>query len=202
MLKIYHADVKKIDINAAGPLSDYRMERIRRLKNEKKVKESVGAELLLNHAAKLCFPGIALPLNIICSRYGKPEIAGAEFYFSLSHSEWHALCVISDGTVGADIQYTAKFNDGLTRRFFSGDERDYILSQADRDAAFTEIWCKKESFIKAAGTGLSTPLESFSVIGREDILHTAVGDCHIAICAPDGIAEPAEITEVSLEQIF
>jgi 4'-phosphopantetheinyl transferase len=199
MLKIFHADVRKVDINAAGPLSDYRMERIRRLKNEKKIKESIGAELLLNHAAKLCFPGIALPLNIICSEYGKPEIADAEFQFSLSHSERHALCAISDGIVGADIQYTAKFNDGISRRFFAENERDYILSQSDRDAAFTEIWCKKESFIKAAGTGLSTPLESFSVIGREDIFHTAVGKYHIAICAPDGIAESIELTEMSLE---
>ena len=201
MLKIYHADVEKIDINAAGPLSDYRMERIRRLKSGKKIKESIGAELLLNHAVRAHFPGIALPLNIICSEYGKPELADAKFHFSLSHSDWHALCAISGGIVGADIQYTAKFNDALTRRFFAESERDYILSQADRDAAFTEIWCKKESFIKAVGTGLSTPLESFSVIDRDDIFHTAVGKYHIAICAPDGIAEPAEITEVSPEQI-
>ena len=199
MLKIYHADVKKIDINAASPLSDYRMERIRRLKNEKKIKESIGAELLLNHAVKLCFPCVALPLNIVCSEYGKPKIADAKFHFSLSHSEWHALCAVSDGVVGADIQHTAKFNDGVTRRFFAENEREYILSQPDRDAAFTEIWCKKESCIKAAGTGLSTPLKSFSVIGRDDIFYTAVGKYHIAICTPDGIAESIELTEVPLE---
>ncbi len=198
MLKIYHANVKKIDINAAGPLSDYRMDRIRQVKSAKKIKESVGAELLLNHAVKSCFPGIVLPLNIVCTEYGKPEIADAKFQFSLSHSEWHALCAISDGIVGADIQHTEKFNDGISRRFFAESERSYILSQTDRDAAFTEIWCKKESYIKAMGTGLSTPLESFSVTGREDIFHTVVGSCHIAICVPDGIAEPLDITEVSL----
>ncbi len=198
MLRIYHADVKKIDINTPCPLSDYRTERIRRLKNEKKIKESIGAELLLNLAARACFPDIALPLNVVCSEYGKPEIADAKFQFSLSHSEWHALCAISDRIVGADIQYTAKFNDGISRRFFAENEREYILSLTDRDAAFTEIWCKKESYIKATGSGLSTPLESFSVIDRDDIFHTVVGNYHIALCVPESIADPIEITEVSL----
>ncbi len=198
MLKVYIADTGGIDISAAYPLSDYRRERVGCLRVPEKVRESIGAELLLNHAAKELFPAVAVPLDITCSEYGKPEISGGEFHFSLSHSNARVLCAVSDSAVGTDIQYISAFHDSVARRFFAADEREYILSHSDRDAAYTGIWCQKESYIKALGTGLATPLESFSVIDRSDIFYTVIGKHHIALCVPGGINAAPEITEILL----
>ena len=196
MLKVYIADTGGIDTSAAYPLSDYRRERVGCLRVPEKIRESIGAELLLNHAVKELFPAAVIPLDITCSGYGKPEISGGEFHFSLSHSNGRVLCAVSDSAVGADIQYISAFHDSVARRFFAADEREYILSRPDRDAAFTGIWCRKESYIKALGTGLATPLESFSVIGRSDIFYTVTGKHHIALCVPGGIDAAPEITEI------
>lgn len=198
MLKIYTAKVSAVDTEAAYPLSDYRRERAGRLRGIEKKRESIGAELLLNHAVRECFPETPLPLDIVCSEYGKPEVSGGGFCFSLSHSAGQALCALSEEKIGADIQHIAEFHDSIAQRFFAAEEREYILSQPDRDAAFTEIWCRKESYIKFLGTGLATALDSFSVIGMDGIFYTVRGKYHIAVCTGGSITSPIDITEVSL----
>ena len=196
MLTIYYADVSRLDLNAAYTLSDYRRKSMEKLRFDENKHESLGAELLLNLALSEHCPEIALPVEIRCSEYGKPEIAACPLFFNLSHSRGFAVCAISDSVVGVDIQYCEAHSDSIAKRFFAPDEQAYIAASSDPEAAFTDIWCMKESFVKALGTGLSTPLASFSALGNDTIWHTRLGLYHLAVCTPDKKLPHPEMREI------
>ena len=184
MLTIYYADTAGLDLNAAYTLSEYRRERLAKFRFDQQKRESLGAELLLNMALSEYCPALPLPVEIRCSEYGKPEIPGCPLFFNLSHSEGTAACAICDSPVGLDIQYRDQHSEGIAKRFFARAEQQYISASSDPEAAFTDIWCQKESFVKALGTGLQTPFESFSVIGKDIIWQTRLGRYHLAVCTP------------------
>jgi 4'-phosphopantetheinyl transferase len=97
--------------------------------------------------------------------------------FNISHT--HGLVVAAlvkpdtecslsgrDGLVGVDVEkWDRRLELGLADRFFSPPEIDYVYKQSgetNRRWAFLRIWTLKESFIKAIGTGLHTPLAAFA----------------------------------------
>ncbi len=71
-----------------------------------------------------------------------------------------------DGLVGVDVERIDRCTDvALAERYFSAPEVAYVRSHRNVDAqreAFLRVWTLKESFIKAIGTGLSTPLADFA----------------------------------------
>jgi len=100
---------------------------------------------------------------------GKPILPGGPV-FNLSHSDgWAALAVAPDVPpdfqLGIDIEAQRRVEDGVAARFFSGDEyaRLSALPATDWMAGFYRCWTRKEAVIKAVGSGLSTPLDSFDV---------------------------------------
>lgn len=202
MLKIYYADIPEIDERGVYPLSDYRRARLDKLKPAHTRNASVAAELLLVHALSECAPNIAIPPDIFTGEYGKPYLGNGGVYFNISHSADTVACAMCDEEVGLDIQYITEYKPELAVRFFAEDECAYVESGADKDAAFTEIWSKKESYIKALGTGLSTPLASFSVLHMPGLFYTKIGDCSLSVCIP-GHSEPTVdfIKKVELVQL-
>lgn len=200
MLRIYYADFSALDLGDNYPLSLYRAERMKNIKHKAKLRESLGAELLLNYAARELVPDIVLPLDIVCGgMYGKPALKGGAFEFSISHSGDFAAVAVADAVLGLDIQMQRPCNIELARRFFSRDETAALESSVDADAYFTELWCSKESYIKAQGRGLSAGLNKFSVINMPDIWHDKIGDYHFAVCIPglDNVS-PDIITRIEL----
>ncbi len=183
MLKIYYADISNVDINKPYPLSDYRCGRLKSISNQTKCREGIGAELLLNYALKDICPALKLPPDIDTLEHGKPVLRGGDVQFSLSHSAGVAAVALCDSPVGVDIQVKTRYNAALARRFFCENERLYIERREDKDAAFTEIWCAKESYIKALGTGLNTALGSFSVIEMPCVRAFDIGVYMLAVCA-------------------
>lgn len=165
--------------------SDYRSKKLAAQKNALVRRRSIVSELLLRCALRDCGFDVSAALPIELGEQGKPYLRGNPCYFSLSHSSSAVLCALSDHELGADIQILSPANDGLMRRFFSPDEREYVLSSRDTAAAFTEIWCKKESYCKADGRGLAISLSSFSVLDKTiaaRIYHTTAGEYHLAVC--------------------
>ena len=78
------------------------------------------------------------------------------------------LCGVGDpliDLVGVDIECECRqTTTELAERYFSKPEVDYVRSkpvEQQRDA-FLRVWTLKESFIKAIGTGLQTPLADFA----------------------------------------
>ncbi len=89
-------------------------------------------------------------------------------FFNLSHSENQMLVAFSTSDeVGLDIEMTRKFPDEaeIVKRFFSKLEIDNYLSLPEkmRTQGFLNAWTRKEALVKTIGTGLQTPLSSFSV---------------------------------------
>ena len=186
MLKVYYCLLgeEASDI-PHGLLSAYREEKLAVQKAPLVRRQSLFSELLLRFALKDNGLASDSPLEITVGEYGKPRLRGGGLCFNLSHSGDALLCALSDREIGADVQRKTLVKLPLMRRFFAEDEQSYVLSAADADEAFTEIWTKKESRCKLSGKGLSLPLRSFSVLDVEIsplLWHRREGEYHIAAC--------------------
>lgn len=108
--------------------------------------------------------------NIVFSvtNLGKPFCKShPEIYFSLSHSEDFLALVISDREVGIDIEKIREAKANLIRRVCSENEIKKIYSSENPDMAFTEIWTKKEAYLKALGTGIDRELSSIDTTSED-----------------------------------
>jgi len=112
--------------------------------------------------------------------YGKPYLSGqSDFHFNISHSGSWVVMIWGEDAVGIDIEKVREIDIGVAERFFSSDEYMDIMSKPkdEQREYFYELWTLKESYIKALGTGLSTPLDSFSIrIFEENIKLTPAPD--------------------------
>jgi 4'-phosphopantetheinyl transferase len=114
----------------------------------------------------------AAALRFVYGEHGKPSLAlddgGAWLRFNLSHAHERALVAVTrDREVGVDVEHIRPDMTGedIWERFFSERERAALraLPEAERPRAFFQCWTRKEAYIKAAGPGLSIPLDSFDV---------------------------------------
>lgn len=100
---------------------------------------------------------------------GKPAIdAPSRIWFNTSHSANLALCAFAlDREIGVDVEQIRPLPDmeEIAKRFFSEEETSALLSLASnqRERAFFLCWTRKEAYVKATGSGLSTPLDQFAV---------------------------------------
>lgn len=90
----------------------------------------------------------------------KPYFNNSDIFFSLSHSGDYVAAAISDKEIGIDIEQVHTINHNIAKRFFTEKEIGYI----ENDDDFFKLWVQKESFVKAIGTGLACPLNSFEII--------------------------------------
>lgn len=88
--------------------------------------------------------------------------------FNLSHSDGLAvLAVTADAEIGVDFEVIKPVRDMdcIAKQFFSAGEYAALqnIPAAGALEMFYNCWTRKEAFIKALGTGLSTPLDNFGV---------------------------------------
>ncbi|HEY4262842.1 MAG TPA: 4'-phosphopantetheinyl transferase superfamily protein [Schlesneria sp.] len=105
--------------------------------------------------------------------HGKPSLrrstaSDSPIEFSVSHSADQALIAITlNRQIGVDIEQIdpAVRILKLATRFFSSREAAELtnLPECDQLAGFYRGWTSKESYLKATGSGLSFPLNKFSV---------------------------------------
>ena len=76
-------------------------------------------------------------------------------YFNYSHSGNMVACAIADAEVGVDIQ---KITDGSKVK-----ERIFCKQELSENPCFTEIWAKKESYLKLTGEGLRREMATLYV---------------------------------------
>jgi 4'-phosphopantetheinyl transferase len=104
--------------------------------------------------------------------HGKPFVSDpidAKRPFNIAHTDGLVLCGVGSGGhqfVGVDVERLGRRTDPeLAERYFSRPEVEYLSgfrSAEKRHDVFLRIWTLKESFIKAIGTGLQTPLADFA----------------------------------------
>jgi 4'-phosphopantetheinyl transferase len=116
---------------------------------------------------------------------GKPQLDddGCDVRFNLSHSGERAVLAVTSGReVGIDLEQEHPLEVlAFARLFFSPGERLAleITPPAERLGAFFKVWTRKESFIKAIGSGLSFPLAGFHV-SLDDDADQLLLDCRAA----------------------
>jgi 4'-phosphopantetheinyl transferase len=109
------------------------------------------------------------PAEIVFSygKQGKPAVEGNNLQFNLSHSGDRAVYAISAKyPVGIDLELIHPLPAAdLVDRFFSVNEQAifHSLPVEIQQAAFFHAWTQKEAYLKACGTGLSTPLDQIEV---------------------------------------
>ena len=105
--------------------------------------------------------------------FGKPSLAGlpsdSGLRFNLSHAhELAVLAVTWQREVGVDVEQVRPLPDmmEIAARFFAPPEVQQLQNvptSAGQIQAFFNCWTRKEAFIKAIGSGLHHPLDSFAV---------------------------------------
>jgi len=121
--------------------------------------------------------------------YGKPflgnKINNAEINFNLSHSGDMIIYAFSTGrSIGVDVQEIRNMDstDDIFKRYFSDYENSIFdtLPVELKTGAFYSCWTRKEAYVKAHGSGLSFPLDKFSVSflpGKDaELLHDEFND--------------------------
>jgi 4'-phosphopantetheinyl transferase len=107
-------------------------------------------------------------LAFATNEFGKPRLAAdGQVHFNLSHCEERAVLAVSDAEVGIDLERDRPIEHvDLARRYFHANEVAAITAsrdEAEQRRAFFLVWTLKEAVVKALGTGLSTPLDSFEI---------------------------------------
>ncbi len=107
-------------------------------------------------------------ITIDYNEHGKPYLVDSRLQFNLAHVNDEMLCAFTwDYTVGIDIEDTRREVEIMTvaRLFFAADEVIQLEAQSPdtQRLAFFDLWTRKESYLKARGTGLKFDRHSTSV---------------------------------------
>jgi 4'-phosphopantetheinyl transferase len=113
-----------------------------------------------------------ISIRFAAEAHGKPYVTEPETArrpFNIAHTDGLVMCGIGDlayEAIGVDIERLDRRTDpALADRYFSAPEVRYLQNyrrSEERRSMFLRIWTLKESFIKAIGTGLQTPLADFA----------------------------------------
>ena len=107
------------------------------------------------------------------SKYGKPSLdSNSMLKFNISHSgNTTVFGFINHLEIGVDVEKIKIDFDvlDLAKNFFSQGEIKSLESRPEQlYKSFYRCWTRKEAFIKAKGSGLSFPLDSFTVSLDDD----------------------------------
>lgn len=179
-MKIYMTDTlpledEKIFSQMLPFITEDRKNKIVRLKKREDRCRSLAAGILLEYALReygiSLLPGKMQQMVLTFGENGKPVLKeNIGIYFNLSHSGRYVAGVFSDSEVGIDVEQIRKGQMKVAERFFCPEE--YLALQKGKmkkaDCYFTELWTRKESYIKAVGKGMALDLASFCVL-REQV---------------------------------
>lgn len=169
-------EVVELDIGrAAGAertswLSAAERERADRFAFERDRSRYVCARASLRQVLGACLGVHPARVTLVQGPHGKPALAAAHrpLGFNLSHSGDRALVAVALGReVGVDLEQIRADIDllGIARSYFTqGEARELASTPApEQPAAFFRLWTAKESYLKARGEGLTTPLDGFEL---------------------------------------
>ena len=98
--------------------------------------------------------------------HGKPYSAAyPDLFFNLSHCRSACACVLSDRSVGIDVERKLSYKETLMRRICTEEEQAIFTDcqdNAERSDLLSVLWPMKESYVKMDGRGLSCGLDRIS----------------------------------------
>jgi 4'-phosphopantetheinyl transferase len=167
-------DLSDSSYDVATDLSAEEADRARQLRFAADRRRYLASRHWLRRVLAECLGIDPAQIDYGASATGKPLLAmtdQSELRFSLSRSGGFALYALAVGReVGVDIQeYSAGVDfRAVARRVLSPAEKAVlrVLDAEAKQRAFFRIWARKEAFVKAAGVGLSVPLDVIDVTGE------------------------------------
>lgn len=173
-------EITRIKLDAALPFCPEQMDEIsweRRVKivryrSAADKKRNLTAELLMRICAH---KALGIPVSDIQfgkNPYGRPYVPNVRhFHFNISHAGDYVAAAVARNAVGLDLEPIRRMDENVVSRYYTPAEQQYCLkgSEEEQNAAQTQIWTLKESYVKALGRGLSVPLSSFSFLMGEPI---------------------------------
>ncbi|NBW37145.1 MAG: 4'-phosphopantetheinyl transferase superfamily protein [Cytophagia bacterium] len=130
--------------------------------------------------------------------FGKPFLPTHPIGFNVSHSGDYVVAVCAESTqVGVDIEQNRSIDISAYESIFHTDEWAYLQSENTADAFF-EVWTKKESLLKARGTGFQVDLARINIFdpkAAQQYFHPVLiknHTCHVCSTSP---VSSVEITE-------
>ena len=189
------------DISAYLPLLPAeRCGKIARYRFEKDKLTSAVAGLMIRHMTG--------ERELVYGEYKKPYVKDCDdLFFSVSHSGRCVAIAVDETEVGLDVeQIRTKDIEKFSRRFFSSGEQAYMDSSMDKPSAFTEIWTRKEAYLKCKGTGIAEDLTAFDTVSDElsECLHTvSLGDYILSVCSKKPLyLSDIQISKLELKEVL
>lgn len=129
--------------------------------------QSKWAHRLLELVLEREYPELGGPVLLEQDEKGKPFLSEyPEIQINLSHSGCWAACAIGEKPVGVDVEQwkSRKAQERVVKKFHPVEQKKYQAAvEEERNCVFHELWVLKESFLKAEGSGLGIPLDSFYI---------------------------------------
>lgn len=175
-----------------------RQEKIARYRFEKDKLLSLAAGLLIRRAIG--------ESEIVLGEHGKPYAQNG-VYFSVSHSGRVAAIAVDDTELGLDVEeLPAPDRLKIADRFYHPAERAYVKEAEDRRRAFSEIWTRKEAYLKMTGEGISTDLTAFDTLAQplkgQTVTLPLDGYC-LSVCSAEPIGDKKiDISELELKELI
>lgn len=173
-METHQVDVWTWSLDAPVPpklqsaLSDDERQRAHRFVNAKAASRFVSGRAVLRNILAHYLETEPGQLDFSYGPHGKPALRGAPGrvpHFNVSHSGHLAvLALCQHAEIGVDIESIRPLREDVAQ-FFSVGERKALakLSGAEAIHRFYRLWTCKEAVLKALGSGLAIPLDTFEI---------------------------------------
>jgi 4'-phosphopantetheinyl transferase len=104
------------------------------------------------------------PDDFIYNPHGKPSLVEG-VQFSVSHSKRHVAAVVSNNSIGVDIETLRDVSKFSFETILSTKELMQVQSSRyEPEVEFWKLWTRKEAYLKCLGTGINSDLREVEVI--------------------------------------
>lgn len=111
--------------------------------------------LLLQHILKELFD-IVDSSEFSYNEHGKPSFINLpDIFFSMSHCKGAVACAVAREPVGIDIENLRHPKPDVLDYVCNGEEMAMVLDSIDPAGKFTELWTRKEAYVKLTGEGIT-----------------------------------------------
>lgn len=162
MSTIYILDTTNLnpDYKIYQNIPSNRLEKIKKSTNINYIKESLGAQLLLNKILKERFLLNLDKIEYIYNEYQKPYLKDIPIYFSISHSNNIVSLVVEKYIeIGIDLELIKKHNPNTAKKIMNDEEYEIYQNNKtfgdEQNNYFYETWTKKEAYVKKYGKGIT-----------------------------------------------
>ena len=157
--------------DAQNNFSEEFINKISNYKRWEDAKATVLGRLLLAYGLKHFYNYDLEQLKMRYSKDKKPYLEDSAIQFNISHSKELIVCAITSlGDVGVDVEKINELNIDDFKDQFSSLEYRRMRNSKNALESFYHHWTQKEAIVKAHGSGLNIPLNSFEINNNTTII--------------------------------